>query len=43
MWYVARTEEIKNAYKILVRKLGQRKIPFWKRRCTWENNIKMCI
>jgi hypothetical protein len=39
-WHVACMEKMRNAYKILVRKL-QRKRPCGRPRCRWENKIKI--
>jgi hypothetical protein len=40
--HVARMGEVRNAYNILVRK-PEGKIPLGRRRCRWEDNIKMYL
>jgi hypothetical protein len=40
--HVACMGEVKDAYKILVRK-PERKKPLEKHGCRWEDNIKMCL
>jgi hypothetical protein len=39
---VACVEEMRNAYKILVRK-SEGKFSLRKHPCKWENNIEMCL
>jgi hypothetical protein len=38
--YVARMEEMRNAYRVLARKLDRKRL-FERCRRTWEDNIKM--
>jgi hypothetical protein len=40
--HVARVEQIRNAYKVLIWK-NERKVAFWKSRRRCENNIEMYL